>query len=138
MLLAQGFAVLMPNVRGSSGYGRAWCESDDRGKRLDSVADLAAGARWLRAHPAIDPARIGVMGQSYGGLTGPCRRSPKIPSCGKPQSITMAFADFNTLLAGTGPWRRSHRAAEYGDPERYSALFDRISPPPPPPATPSH
>ncbi len=68
MLAAQGFAILMPNVRGSLGYGRAWCESDDRGKRLDSVTDLAASARWLRSHPAIDPARIGVMGQSYGGF----------------------------------------------------------------------
>jgi dipeptidyl aminopeptidase/acylaminoacyl peptidase len=38
------------------------------------------------------------------------------------------IADFVTLLAGTGAWRRSHRAAEYGDPEGDAALFERISP----------
>jgi dipeptidyl aminopeptidase/acylaminoacyl peptidase len=38
------------------------------------------------------------------------------------------IGDFVTLLAGTGAWRRSHRAAEYGDPERHAALFERISP----------
>jgi dipeptidyl aminopeptidase/acylaminoacyl peptidase len=47
MLLAQGFAVLLPNVRGSSGYGRAYTESDDVERRLDSVADLAHGRHWL-------------------------------------------------------------------------------------------
>ena len=38
------------------------------------------------------------------------------------------FSDFGTLLTHTGPWRRAHRAAEYGDPVRHRALFDRISP----------
>ena len=38
------------------------------------------------------------------------------------------IADFVTLLAGTGAWRRNHRATEYGDPERDAALFERISP----------
>ena len=68
MLLAQGFAVLLPNVRGSSGYGRAYTESDDVERRLDSVTDLAHGRHWLAAHPAIDGERIGIMGQSYGGF----------------------------------------------------------------------
>ena len=62
MLVAQGFAVLMPNVRGSSGYGRAYTESDDVEKRLDSVTDLAHGRHWLAEHPSIDAARIGIMG----------------------------------------------------------------------------
>ncbi|MBV9250698.1 MAG: prolyl oligopeptidase family serine peptidase [Acetobacteraceae bacterium] len=38
------------------------------------------------------------------------------------------IADFVTLLEGTGPWRRKHRAAEYGDPEHHTSLFARISP----------
>ncbi len=99
MLVAQGFAVLMPNVRGSSGYGRAWCQSDDLGKRLDSVADLAAGARWLRAHPAIDPARNRDHGPVVRWVHGTCRRSPNIRSCGRPPSITMAS------LTSTHCWR---------------------------------
>jgi dipeptidyl aminopeptidase/acylaminoacyl peptidase len=127
MLVDQGFAVLMTNVRGSSGYGRRYAESDDRERRLDSVADLAAARHWLAAHPAIDAARIGVMGQSYGGfmvlsaITG-------YPSLWRAAVDYYGIADFATLLAGTGAWRRRHRAAEYGDAERDGALFARISP----------
>jgi dipeptidyl aminopeptidase/acylaminoacyl peptidase len=127
MLLAQGFAVLMPNVRGSSGYGRAYTVSDDVERRLDSVADLAHGREWLASHPAIDGARIGIMGQSYGGFM-VMSAITEYPDLWRAAANYYGIADFVTLLAGTGPWRRSHRAAEYGDPERDAALFARISP----------
>jgi dipeptidyl aminopeptidase/acylaminoacyl peptidase len=127
MLLACGFAVLMPNVRGSSGYGRAFVESDDVEKRLDSVADLAAGQRFLASHAAIDPERIGIMGQSYGGFM-VLSAITEYPELWRAAVDYYGIADFVTELAGTGPWRRSHRAAEYGDPQRDAALFERISP----------
>jgi dipeptidyl aminopeptidase/acylaminoacyl peptidase len=126
-LLAQGYAVLMPNVRGSTGYGRAYMDADDVEKRLDSVHDLAAGREWLVRQPGIDPARIAVMGQSYGGymVLAAVTEYPDLWRC----AIDFyGIADFGTLLAATGPWRRGHRAAEYGDPSRHRALFDRISP----------
>ena len=126
-LLAQGYAVLMPNVRGSTGYGRAAMESDDREHRLDSVHDLAAGARWLGAQPGIDPARIAVMGQSYGGYM-VLAAITEHPELWRTAIDFYGIADFVTLLAATGPWRRAHRADEYGDPMRDRALFDRISP----------
>jgi dipeptidyl aminopeptidase/acylaminoacyl peptidase len=127
MLLAQGFAVLMPNVRGSSGYGRAWCESDDRDKRLDSVADLAAAARFLVSRPEIAAGRIGVMGQSYGGFM-VLSAITEYPELWKAAVDYYGVADFRTMLAGTGLWRQSHRAAEYGDPMRDEAMLARISP----------
>lgn len=126
-LLAQGYAVLMPNVRGSTGYGRASMESDDVERRLDTVSDLAAGARWLAAREEIDGSRIAVMGQSYGGymVLAAITEHPGLWRC----AIDFyGIGDFGTLLAGTGAWRRAHRAAEYGDPVRHRALFDRISP----------
>ncbi len=126
-LLAQGYAVLMPNVRGSTGYGRAVMDADDVERRLDSVHDLAAGRRWLAAQPGIDPDRIAVMGQSYGGymVLAAVTEYPDLWRC----AIDFyGIADFETLLAATGPWRRAHRAAEYGDSVRHRALFDRISP----------
>ncbi|MBV9250697.1 MAG: S9 family peptidase [Acetobacteraceae bacterium] len=83
MLLSQGFAVLMPNVRGSSGYGREFAESDDVERRLDSVADLAHAHHWLAAHSAIDAGRIGIMGQSYGGFM-VMSAITDIPSFGRP------------------------------------------------------
>ena len=126
-LLAQGFAVLMPNVRGSTGYGRAAMESDDRENRLLSVHDLAAGGRWLAACPGIDPARIAVMGQSYGGYM-VLAAITEHPELWRAAIDFYGIADFGTLLASTGSWRRAHRADEYGDPARHRALFDRISP----------
>jgi len=126
-LLAQGYAVLMPNVRGSTGYGRAAMESDDRENRLFSVHDLAAGGRWLAAHPGINPARIAVMGQSYGGYM-VLAAITEHPELWRAAIDLYGIADFSTLLASTGPWRRAHRADEYGNPVRHRALFDRISP----------
>jgi len=123
MLVAQGFAVLMPNVRGSSGYGRAFAESDDREKRPDCVTDLALGRHWLAEHPAIDAERIGIMGQSYGGYMVNAAVTEH-PDLWKAAVCYYGIVDFVTTLAGTGSWRRSHRAAEYGDPD----LFARISP----------
>jgi len=124
MLLSQGFAVLMPNVRGSSGYGRSYTESDDVAKRLDSVTDLANGRAWLATHPAIDAERIGIMGQSYGGFM-VMSAITEHPELWRAAVNYYGIADFSTLLAGTGPWRRNHRAAEYGDD---AELFARISP----------
>ena len=126
-LLAQGYAVLMPNVRGSTGYGRAAMESDDREHRLDSVHDLAAGGRWLAAQPGIGPARVAVMGQSYGGYM-VLAAITEHPALWRTAIDFYGIADFGTLLASTGPWRQQHRADEYGDPVRHRALFDRISP----------
>jgi dipeptidyl aminopeptidase/acylaminoacyl peptidase len=124
MLLSQGFAVLMPNVRGSSGYGRSYTKSDDAEKRLDSVTDLANGHAWLAAHPAIDAERIGIMGQSYGGFM-VMSAITEHPGLWRAAVNYYGIADFSTLLATTGAWRRNHRAAEYGN---GSELFARISP----------
>ena len=127
MLLDQGFAVLMPNVRGSTGYGRASTASDDVAFRLDSVHDLAAAHRWLVRQPGIDPARIGIMGQSYGGYM-VLAAITEYPALWKTAVDYYGIADYTTLLAHTGPWRRAHRSREYGDPVQDEALFRRISP----------
>jgi dipeptidyl aminopeptidase/acylaminoacyl peptidase len=127
MLLAQGYAVMMPNVRGSSGYGRPYIMADDQEKRLDSVHDLAHGREWLARQPDIDPSRIGVMGQSYGGYMVNAAIT-EYPEMWKAAINYYGIADFVTLLERTGPWRRDHRAHEYGFPDQHAALFDRISP----------
>ncbi|MBV8913556.1 MAG: S9 family peptidase [Acetobacteraceae bacterium] len=126
-LLYRGYAVLMPNVRGSTGYGRASMEADDRERRLDSVHDLAAGRHYLAARPEIDPERIAVMGQSYGGYM-VMAAVTEYPELWKAAINFYGIADFVTLLEQTGPWRQAHRSDEYGDIARHRALFDRISP----------
>ena len=127
MLLDQGYAVLMPNIRGSTGYGRAYMEADEVEKRPDVLADLAAGRDWLATQPGIDPTRIGIMGQSYGGwiVLAAVTLQPELWKVGVNY---YGIADFATLLERTGPWRRDHRAREYGFPETDGDLFARISP----------
>jgi dipeptidyl aminopeptidase/acylaminoacyl peptidase len=67
-LVASGYAVLTPNVRGSTGYGYLYQSLDDVRLRMDSVADLEATVRWLIDQGTADPRRIAVMGGSYGGF----------------------------------------------------------------------
>jgi dipeptidyl aminopeptidase/acylaminoacyl peptidase len=127
MLLAQGFAVMMPNIRGSTGYGRAFMEADDGAKRGDALDDLAAGRAWLAAQTGIDPQRIGIMGQSYGGWVVLAAIGLQ-PELWRSAVDYYGIADFVTLLDRTGPWRRSHRAREYGFPHEEAELFRGISP----------
>jgi dipeptidyl aminopeptidase/acylaminoacyl peptidase len=66
-LLAQGYAVLAPDYRGSSGYGKDFWQLIDYGGL--EVEDVFAGKQWmLENHDEIDPERVGIMGWSHGGL----------------------------------------------------------------------
>ena len=126
-LLARGYAVLAPNVRGSTGYGKAYCHLDDVERRMDAVADLAAAADWLARRDDVVADRIAVMGQSYGGFM-TLAALTSYPDRWAAGVDVVGIADFVTFLERTGPWRRSRRAAEYGDLERDAALLREISP----------
>jgi len=116
-LLTQGVALLVPNVRGSTGYGKAYCHADDVDLRMDSVRDLIAATDWLAGTGEIDPERIGVMGGSYGGFMVLAAITEAPERWGAAIDL-FGIADFETFLKFTGPWRRKHRAREYGeDPE---------------------
>jgi dipeptidyl aminopeptidase/acylaminoacyl peptidase len=67
-LAARGMAVLAPNVRGSTGYGKAYMRLNFRDWGGGDLADCAAAVRWLRAQSWVDPSLIGVYGSSYGGF----------------------------------------------------------------------
>jgi dipeptidyl aminopeptidase/acylaminoacyl peptidase len=126
-LLAAGIAVAIPNVRGSSGYGRAYAALDDREKRLDAVADLAAVRNFLGTRAGLDGARVAVMGQSYGGwmVLAAMTEYPELWAAGVE---FYGIARWKTFFERTGPWRIGHRAAEYGDPVADAALLERLSP----------
>src|SRR5262249_1623960 len=66
-LLQQGYAIIAPDYRGSSGYGREFWELIDYGGL--EVEDVFAGREWMLAnHPNLDPERVGILGWSHGGL----------------------------------------------------------------------
>ncbi|GAB3282222.1 S9 family peptidase [Parasphingorhabdus pacifica] len=111
-LVAQGHTVVVPNVRGSVGYGKRWYSADDRRKRLDSVDDLAALHDWLPAI-GVDPRRVALWGGSYGGymvLAGlafqPGRWAAGVDIVG--------ISSLTTFLENTAAYRRAHREREYG------------------------
>jgi dipeptidyl aminopeptidase/acylaminoacyl peptidase len=126
-LLARGFAVLAPNVRGSTGYGKAYCHLDDVEKRMDAVADVAAAVEWLNGRPDVATGKIAVYGVSYGGfmVLASLTTYPDLWAAGVD---VVGIANFQTFFEQTGPWRRRLRAAEYGDPERDADLLREISP----------
>jgi acetyl esterase/lipase len=63
----QGFAVLQPNFRGSSGYGKTWFATNGFKSWKTAVGDVCDGGRWLVTQGIADPARLGIVGWSYGG-----------------------------------------------------------------------
>lgn len=67
-LVQQGYIVLTPDYRGSSGYSRDWATGVHMGLGVNDTADVAAGADYLKTLPYVDPDRIGVWGLSYGGF----------------------------------------------------------------------
>ena len=123
----RGFVVIAPNVRGSSGYGKAYGHLDDVELRMDSVRDLAAGADWAGQSGLADPRRIAVMGGSYGGfmVLAALTAHPERWAAGVD---IVGIANFVTFLEQTGPWRRHLREAEYGSLARDRALLEQISP----------
>jgi len=127
MLLDRGIAVMQPNIRGSTGYGRTYLEADEIHKRPDALTDLAAGHAWLASQKEIDASRIGIMGQSYGGWVVLAAVTLQ-PELWKAAVNYYGIADFVTLLQKTGVWRSHHRAREYGFPGQHDELFSRISP----------
>jgi dipeptidyl aminopeptidase/acylaminoacyl peptidase len=126
--LRQGYAIVAPNVRGSSGYGKAYTHLDDVDKRLDSVRDMADVVAFLKEHAqVIDTDRIALYGGSYGGymvLAG-LTEYPDLFAAG---IDVVGIANFETFLQKTGAWRRAIRESEYGSLADDLDLLRRISP----------
>lgn len=125
--LNRGYAILAPNVRGSSGYGKAYKALDDVDLRMDSVADLKHAVEWLRASGEADPDRIAIYGRSYGGFM-VLSAITTYPDLWAAAIDVVGIANWITFLENTGPWRRAHREKEYGSLDRDRALLERISP----------
>ena len=112
-LVGAGYAVFVPNVRGSVGYGKAYSHLDDVRLRMDSVSDLAEGAKWLKKQPGIDGKRIVVYGGSYGGfmVLAAVTHHPKLWAAGV---NIVGISNLVTFLENTSDYRRPAREAEYG------------------------
>jgi dipeptidyl aminopeptidase/acylaminoacyl peptidase len=124
-----GATVILPNVRGSEGYGKNYLNLDNAEKREDSVKDIGALLDWIAAQPDLDPARVAVYGQSYGGymsLAVMTHYGDRLVGGVERYGIS----NWISFLENTEAYRRDNRRAEYGD-ERNPAMravLERISP----------
>lgn len=124
-----GIAVIEPNVRGSTGYGKTFVKLDNGFKREESVQDIGKLLDWVSKQPELDASRVAVMGGSYGGymvLASLMHYSHRL-RCG---IDVVGISNFVTFLQNTEEYRRDLRRVEYGD-ERDPAMrafLEKISP----------
>ncbi len=129
LLLEQGLAVLAPNLRGSTGFGKAFRALDDGVLRQQVVQDMAATLALVQRQPEVDGARIAVWGEGYGGTLA------LLAAAFFPKGVSAAvdvsgLLDLPGFLEAAPPYRRDALRAEYGD-ERVPevrAVQERLSP----------
>jgi dipeptidyl aminopeptidase/acylaminoacyl peptidase len=124
-----GVAMIFPNVRGSTGYGKTFLQLDNGMKREDTYKDIAALLDWIKTRPDLDADRVMVTGGSYGGHMAfaiATYYSDKI----RASLPVVGISNFVTFLQNTEAYRRDLRRAEYGD-ERDAEtrkFFERTAP----------
>lgn len=124
-----GYAVIAPNVRGSTGYGKTYIALDKDMKREDSVRDIGALLDWIATQKDLDASRVVVIGGSYGGymvLASMTHYNDRL----RGGIDIVGISNFITFLESTAEYRRDLRRPEYGD-ERdpvMRAHLQKISP----------
>ncbi|HJZ91518.1 MAG TPA: S9 family peptidase [Gemmataceae bacterium] len=109
-----GVALLFPNVRGSTGYGKTFLTLDNGFKREDSYKDIESLLDWLKTRDDLDAERVMVTGGSYGGfmtLAVACNYADRIRCA----VDVVGISNFVTFLQNTESYRRDLRRVEYGD-----------------------
>ena len=124
-----GIAIIYPNVRGSTGYGKSYTLLDNGERREDSVKDIGALLDWVADQPELDADRVMIMGGSYGGymtLASAVHYADRIRCA----VDIVGISNFVSFLENTKPYRRDLRRAEYGDERdpKMRAHLESISP----------
>ena len=124
-----GYAVIAPNVRGSSGYGKTFLKLDNGLLREDAVKDIGSLIVWLGLQPMFDREHVVVMGGSYGGymaLASLAAYGDRLQG----GVDEVGISNFVSYLENTAPYRRDLRRAEYGDERdpKMRAFLTQISP----------
>ena len=124
-----GAAVIVPNVRGSAGYGKTYVALDNGFQRETSVFDIGALLDWIETRDDLDASRVAVIGGSYGGymaLASAVHYSDRLRAA----VDIVGISNFVTFLENTSDYRRDLRRVEYGD-ERIPEMrefLEEISP----------
>ena len=109
-----GVAIIFPNIRGSSGYGKTFLKLDNGFLREDSYKDINSLIDWIKTRPELDADRIMVTGGSYGGhmtLAVATNYNDRIRAA----LSVVGPSNLVTFLKNTQDYRRDLRRVEYGD-----------------------
>lgn len=109
-----GCAMIFPNVRGSSGYGKSFLQLDNAMKREDSYKDISALLDWIPSNAQLDADRVMVTGGSYGGFM-TLQVSWNYADRIRCSLDVVGISNLATFLKNTESYRRDLRRAEYGD-----------------------
>jgi dipeptidyl aminopeptidase/acylaminoacyl peptidase len=127
LFLSLGYALVQPNVRGSTGFGRAYEAADDGPRRLDAFKDIETTARWAASQPWADKTRMVAFGGSYGGYTVLIALT-RMPEFWRAGIDEIGPSHLRTALATTNGTLRELFRVEFGDLEKDAAFLDSISP----------
>jgi dipeptidyl aminopeptidase/acylaminoacyl peptidase len=124
-----GVALIFPNVRGSTGFGKTFVDLDNGYGREDSVKDIGALIDWVKTRRELDAGRIMVTGGSYGGfmtLASAVAYNDRIRCA----LDVVGISNFVTFLQSTESYRRDLRRVEYGDERdpKMRVFLEKISP----------
>jgi dipeptidyl aminopeptidase/acylaminoacyl peptidase len=124
-----GIALIFPNIRGSSGYGKSFLKLDDGLLRENAYKDIGSLLDWIKAQAGLDANRVMVTGVSYGGnmtLAVATRYADRI-SCAMD---IVGPSNLVTFLENTAGYRQDLRRVEYGDERepKMRAFLESIAP----------
>ena len=123
----QGYMVLAPNYRGSTGYGKEFQQANLFDMGGGDLQDVLAGVDWIKQTGHLDSKKIAVMGGSYGGYLSmmALTKAPEVWAAGVP---IVPFVNWFTEIANEDPVLQQSDLATMGDPVRNKALYEERSP----------
>jgi dipeptidyl aminopeptidase/acylaminoacyl peptidase len=123
----QGYMVLAPNYRGSTGYGKEFQQANLFDMGGGDLQDVLAGVDWIKQTGHLDPKKIAVMGGSYGGYLSmmAVTKSPETWAAGVP---IVPFVNWFTEIENEDPVLQQSDLATMGDPVKNKALYEERSP----------
>jgi dipeptidyl aminopeptidase/acylaminoacyl peptidase len=126
-LANQGYLVIAPNYRGSSGYGKEFTDANRFDMGLGDLHDVVAAAYWIQQTGYVDPKKLVVMGGSYGGYMTmmALTKAPEVWAAGV---AIVPFVNWATEVQNEDPALREYDLATMGDPEKNKVLWEDRSP----------
>jgi dipeptidyl aminopeptidase/acylaminoacyl peptidase len=132
LLAASGYVVFQPQFRGSSGFGRRFEDAGYRQWGRSMQDDIADGVRYLVQEKIADPARVCIVGASYGGYAAMwgAIKTPELYRCAASFAGVSDLADWlsSGLWDDTNPVTRAIRRDRIGDPDKDRSALDEVSP----------